>query len=552
MFNSRFQLREIARYLNRHLRRRSVASAFTYRKNELHIPFSSGPASAGLHLSFQPPLPFLKILAKAPAPREKVVLFKSIHGCPLGKILWHRTDRQLLIELEGAGYLLLQLFGINGNVYLLDRDFRIQEAFKKSKAPHLPRYEHFTDHPETEPPTLKNEDLLQQYPDKTMAQLLRRLPLPVHSKTLQQEIAYRSGTDIKSLVINLSPEQLQQFLDEYIRILKALATPQYLLYDENPPILTLLPLTHLKSAQPREFPDIAACTRTYIATYFRRRNFNRLQQTLILQLEKIVQRLQRKRERQRRSLQKIPSADDYHRWGDALLANLHQIPTSAASVTLPDPEKEDGNISIPLNPAISPAENANRYYHKSRDIEKSKKELQSSLDNIESELAQIRELREQVQNCRSTPELQRLAKKVDRLLPPQISPGADTERRPYYQFRIDDWTVLVGKKARDNDRLTFKNARPEDFWLHSEYTPGSHVIIRNPGKAAAPPEPVLLKAAGLAAFYSKARHSGLVPVIYTKRKYVWKRKRMPPGKVFSKFTKSVIVKPLDPKTLSKS
>ena len=62
------------------------------------------------------------------------------------------------------------------------------------------------------------------------------------------------------------------------------------------------------------------------------------------------------------------------------------------------------------------------------------------------------------------------------------------------------------------------------------------------------PKSIIEKVAGIAAFYSKSKHSEYVPVIYTQKKYVWKRKNTAPGVVFCKFEKSVIVEPFDPNT----
>jgi len=121
---------------------------------------------------------------------------------------------------------------------------------------------------------------------------------------------------------------------------------------------------------------------------------------------------------------------------------------------------------------------------------------------------------------------------------------------PYYKFTLDKWEILVGKSARDNDVLTFKVARPNDFWFHAQNVTGSHVVLRNPQKLISAPKSIIERAAGIAAFYCKAKHSGIVPVVYTMKKYVWKGKNSPPGLVSIKFEKSIIVEPFNPKAVS--
>ncbi|MEM1041842.1 MAG: NFACT RNA binding domain-containing protein [Bacteroidota bacterium] len=81
-------------------------------------------------------------------------------------------------------------------------------------------------------------------------------------------------------------------------------------------------------------------------------------------------------------------------------------------------------------------------------------------------------------------------------------PAAD-----YETFEAEGYAILVGRSARDNDRLTFKVADPQDLWLHVAGTPGSHVIVRNPDKGDVP-RPVVKRAAELAAFHSKASAAG--------------------------------------------
>lgn len=104
--------------------------------------------------------------------------------------------------------------------------------------------------------------------------------------------------------------------------------------------------------------------------------------------------------------------------------------------------------------------------------------------------------------------------------------------RGYREFDRDGWTILVGKGAADNDRLTFDVAEPRDFWMHVSGWSGSHVIIRNPDDAFEPPRDVLDYAARLAAWYSKARGAkGKVEVHLCRAADVSKPRRFPPGKV---------------------
>ena len=93
-----------------------------------------------------------------------------------------------------------------------------------------------------------------------------------------------------------------------------------------------------------------------------------------------------------------------------------------------------------------------------------------------------------------------------------------------------DWTVLVGRSDVDNDRLSIKVARPEDWWFHVRGMPGSHVILQSkPGTE--PDRETLKQAAAIAAYHSKARTGGVVAVSATRARYVTKAKGAKPGSV---------------------
>jgi predicted ribosome quality control (RQC) complex YloA/Tae2 family protein len=93
-----------------------------------------------------------------------------------------------------------------------------------------------------------------------------------------------------------------------------------------------------------------------------------------------------------------------------------------------------------------------------------------------------------------------------------------------------DWIVLAGKTDADNDRLSLKVAKPNDWWFHVRGMPGSHVILRaKPDEE--PDRDTLKKAAAIAAYHSKARSGGVVAVSCTQARYVTKPKGVKPGTV---------------------
>lgn len=119
--------------------------------------------------------------------------------------------------------------------------------------------------------------------------------------------------------------------------------------------------------------------------------------------------------------------------------------------------------------------------------------------------------------------------------------------REWREYERDGFLILVGRGARENDRLTFRVAAPGDLWLHASGYAGSHVVVRNPDRLPSLPREVVECAAQLAAFHSKAREArGKVEVHLCRAGDVRKPKGWPPGKVELRRWEGVKVYPRDP------
>ncbi len=110
----------------------------------------------------------------------------------------------------------------------------------------------------------------------------------------------------------------------------------------------------------------------------------------------------------------------------------------------------------------------------------------------------------------------------------------------------DGYSILIGRTGKDNDRLTFKLAGPEDFWFHAAGVPGAHVVVRNPDRVARPPRTTLEEAATAAAWFSDAREAGQADVQWTRRKNVRRLRGAPPGTVTLKRFETLRVRPAPP------
>jgi predicted ribosome quality control (RQC) complex YloA/Tae2 family protein len=116
-----------------------------------------------------------------------------------------------------------------------------------------------------------------------------------------------------------------------------------------------------------------------------------------------------------------------------------------------------------------------------------------------------------------------------------------------WRFRSKDgWDVLIGRSSEANDHLTLHMARPEDYWFHVHGGPGSHVVLRRGKGVNEPSKATLEEVASWAAFHSKSRTAGKVPVIYTQKKYVRKPRGAKAGTVHVEREKMLMVRPVEP------
>jgi predicted ribosome quality control (RQC) complex YloA/Tae2 family protein len=211
-----------------------------------------------------------------------------------------------------------------------------------------------------------------------------------------------------------------------------------------------------------------------------------------------------------------------------------------------------------LEPELSLIENANRYHRLYRKAKRSIPQITDRLRALELEIIGLRLKEEKLVRansekpsmsdsltCETVNDKARKPTVSGRRSPDELRPSPETlVRRAAKVFRSSEgMQILVGKSGKDNDVLTLKVARNEDFWLHVAGYGGSHVVLRNPEKLPVAPKQSLLEAAQLAAYFSQARNAPKVEVHYTRKKFVSKPKGAKPGLVRLKEYKSISARP---------
>lgn len=267
---------------------------------------------------------------------------------------------------------------------------------------------------------------------------------------------------------------------------------------------------------------------------------------LIRKIENELKRNRNKLKKREQTLKDSENAEDYRRDGELLTTFMTQVPRGANEVTLPNYYEEDRPITIKLDPALTPNQNAQKYFHRYQKLKNAVKligkqieEAKNEIDYLESVLSQLEiagPMDIEVIKEELTAEgylKKKSSKKQKRKKPSQ----------PDQYLSTDGTLILVGKNNLQNDQLSLKTAKKTDYWLHAKNIPGSHVII----KSDQPSDETITEAAELAAYFSKYRHSAQVPVDLVQVKHLRKPNGAKPGYVIYENQKTIIVTPEEEK-----
>jgi predicted ribosome quality control (RQC) complex YloA/Tae2 family protein len=256
------------------------------------------------------------------------------------------------------------------------------------------------------------------------------------------------------------------------------------------------------------------------------------------QLERLlgrhIKRLSKKRDAIVGDVERAATAEELHEKASLILAHIAEIPANAAYFETTSWGDEPRPIRIELDPRKSPTDLAQELFKKSKRLKRGLDVAPERLDAVEREIAELVRARDAVGN--SSPN--ELATRLEALGVSITEPKEQARKRrqagarlPYREFvTIDASSVLVGRGAADNDRLTLRVARPHDLWLHARGVTGAHVVVRLAKGKSCSPE-TLVDAATLAAHFSDLRAETVVDVLYTPRRFVHKRKGSPIGSV---------------------
>lgn len=432
-----------------------------------------------------------------------MVMRKYLQGATIENISQIENDRILEISVSNkneigdnvAATLIIEIMGKHSNIILMDKaSGNIIEAIKhvgfsqNSYRTILPGSSYVTP-PQTDkrnPFTISDEKLFE---------ILHTEDLSARSlQNLFQGLGHDTAAELSRRLTN---DKLKTFRAFFTNSTQATLTSK-----------SFTPILFADSQ--KEFPSLSQLLDAFYQDKAERDRVNQQASELIHRVENELEKNRKKLTKQEQELVATENAEEFRQKGELLTTFLHQVPNNQDQVEL-DNYYTSEKITIVLDKALTPNQNAQRYFKRYQKLKEAVKHLTGLIEETKETIQYL----ESVETALSQANLTEITEIREELIQTGFIRRRQREKiqkrkKPEKYLSTDGQTIiLVGRNNLQNDELTFKMAKKEDLWFHAKDIPGSHVVITG---NLHPSDDVKTDAAELAAYFSKARLSNLVQV----------------------------------------
>ncbi len=532
MIKNYFILNRLAVELNQQLAGLSIKDFFSQEKDRAVVEFSDGNVSKFIEISVNPGLPF--ITSKKDYRRAKkntIDLFLGIIHSSVKEITISDSDRIIKFSLSNSElYFIVR--GKHTNIVCISNSGMI-ESLKKDDEDFIEEFMN----------EIKSHRFIKGFSSPDFSSVTSSITLetfrkqfPFISKEILLEVKLRTEQELDITALKL-----------FISDLESDSFKVHINKNSSDIKLTFKCFKQFESHESFHFDNLIEALNFFIPAKFRLEKEVSDEKILKKHLDTLTIRLSQKLNKLKTIIDRESREDEYNRTANLLLINIQQIKTGMTEIELTDIYSNNENISIKLDPSKSPRKNIDGYFEKARSekINRAKsielyESTQKSFNKIHKYLTEIEKGITSQRNKEIMTEL--------KIKTETRNEEKDDIRTKFKRYVIDNkYFVYVGRDSKNNDLLTLKFAKQNDYWFHARSVPGSHVVLKSDESNEKTPKDIIKRTASLAAFHSKAKTSGMVPVSYTQKKYVVKKKGMEAGKVALLREDVVIVKPEIPK-----
>ena len=557
MLANYYTLRIIAHDLDRQLAGSKIGEIFCQSKNELTLVFDAKGTTPALIVSCEPSENFIFCRSDVHrAKKNSVDVFRAAWQENINGIEIHPADRELTIHCGLNRRILIQLFGSKANVLLVDDRNIVADSFLKSKE--LVGTKHEPRPAEASRSLLTLEEFSTQLRSigSVVVPAALRKQIPLFGSILVREACFRARVGEQRLVAELSDGDIQEVFQACVSVLKQLEHPSPRIYfrESTPIVFSLVQLEHVQADSEELIDSLHDAMRMFVGRARRRKSLLHEKEELLRFFDGNIGGAERTLAKMAKETESMERMIGYEACGKLLMANLHLIEKGMKEVRVEDVFRSSREwISIRLEPHLSPAKNAERYFEKSKKARAAIEEQTAQRREVEERWESLRSMRDELGPVQT---LERLSDYLNIYRPkllemgyrfPSVKGESQKADIPFRIFTVaGGFQVWAGKSSENNDLLTMKYAKPNDLWFHARGSSGSHVVLRVGTGKGEPARQAIEQAAAIAAYYSKMKTSALVPVAMTERKYVRKPKGASAGTVMIEREKILFVRPTLP------
>ncbi len=561
----------LTRQLQAQLTGARIAKIIQPEKDALLITCKSPAGQTRLYLSASASLPLAYLTDKnrqAPmtAPNFCMLLRKHIGNGKIISVTQPSLER--IIEMEIEHYdemgdlcrkrLVLELMGKHSNLIFMNQDGMILDAIKHVSASMssvrevLPGREYFI--PQTmhkkDPLTIQQDDFIREISTKPMP-LGSALytSLTGISPVIAEELCQRASLEPGRSANSFDDASYEHLYHTFARLMQEVKdgefSPVIIFNEQEEPIeFSALPLQVYHTMPVRTYETISEVLEQYYAL---KDTVTRIRQKSA-DLRRIVgtayDRTKKKLSLQEKQLKDTEKRDKYRLYGELLHTYGYGIETGAKSAVVSNYYTGE-DVTIPLDPTLSPAENAKRYFDRYTKQKRTFEALSEQVEGTRADLSHLDSIQTFLEMALSEDDLVQVREELTEAgyIRRHYTGGKKQKihSKPYHYVNQDGYDLYVGKNNIQNDELTFKFASGGDWWFHSKGAPGSHVILKSKGTEI--PDSAYEDAAALAAWYSKNRNADKVEIDYVQRKEVKKPNGAKPGFVVYYTNYSMVARP---------
>jgi len=486
----------------------------------------------------------------AVAPNFCMLLRKHLTNARILSVTQPGLERIIRFELEHLNemgdvcrkYLIVELMGKHSNIIFTDDSETIIDSIKhishnvSSVREVLPGRSYFV--PENtvkaDPLSISREDFASMLSSshidivKTVYQGLAGIsPLMAH------EICYRADIDGDRSATSLSASDISALTDAFMDITDSVKegafTPTEYLKGNIPEEYSAVALTSYADMTAVKFDTIS----DLLISYYREKSIVVRMRQRSADLRKIVttalERNVKKYDLQLKQLKDTEKKDKYKIYGELINTYGYNLEEGARSFEALNYYTNE-TVTIPLDPDISPRENAKKYFDKYGKLKRTAENLEKIIVDVESEIEHLRSILTSLDIAVCEDDLTEIREELVQSGYIRFKSGTKKVKitsKPFHYISSDGFDIYVGRNNFQNDKLTFEFANGGDWWFHAKKIPGSHVILKTDGREV--PDRAFEEAARLAAHYSSARDADKVEIDYTIRKNVKKPAGSKPG-----------------------